>query len=163
MWIKKPKDITKQQGIAFGTMDGVVNVLGVLLSLSIATGSKTAVITGVLAAGLANALANSSGFYVSEETTGLYTERQIIFATITAFLSSFGSALLVLLPTFIFDLTAGLWSGFFIGIIMLFVIGYAFSYADKRRAIIIGIKYVSIGLIVSAIGFTLGLIVDRFI
>jgi VIT1/CCC1 family predicted Fe2+/Mn2+ transporter len=163
MWLKKPEGINKQQGIAFGTMDGVVNILGVLLSLSIATDSRLAVIAGVLAAGLANALANSSGFYVSEETEGLYTEKEIIIATIIAFASSFGSALLVLLPIFLINLVTGVWISILIGIILLFVVGYFFSHVDKKRAIKIGLKYIAIGLIVSAAGFVLGLVVDILI
>jgi VIT1/CCC1 family predicted Fe2+/Mn2+ transporter len=163
MWLKKPEGINKQQGIAFGTMDGVVNILGVLLSLSIATDSRVAVIAGVLAAGLANAFANSSGFYVSEETEGLYTEKEIIVATIIAFVSSFGSAILVLLPIFLINLVAGLWLSFIIGIILLFIVGYFFSHVDKKRAVKIGLKYVAIGIIVSAAGFALGLVVDALV
>lgn len=163
MWIKKPKAITKQQGIAYGTMDGVVNVLGVLLSLSIATDSKIAVITGVLAAGLSNALANSSGFYVSEETEGLFTEKEIIISTIIAFFSSLTSALLVLLPTILLNHRAGIWYGLIIGIALLFLIGFLFSHKEKTSSLKVGIKYVFIGIIVSFLGFVLGTIIDRLV
>ena len=162
MWLKKPKQLNKQQGIAFGVMDGVVNVLGVLLALSVATESKVAIITGVLAAGVANALANSSGFYVSEETEGIYTQKEIITSTVLAFISSFFSAVVVLLPTFIFNLKTGLWIGFLIGILMLFAIGYIFSHANRKIAAKIGLKYVILGAAVSLLGFLIGLLVQRW-
>jgi len=163
MWLKKPRNITKQQGIAFGVMDGVVNVLGVLLALNFATESKLAVIAGVLAAGIANALANSSGFYVSEETEGVHTQKEILSSTILAFFSSFISAILVLLSTIFFDLRVGLWSGFFIGIILLFLIGYIFSHQERKIAAEIGIKYVAIGILVSILGFLIGVLVNNWI
>lgn len=163
MWIKKPKNITKTQGIAFGIMDGVVNVLGVLLSLNIATQSKPAVIAGVLAAGLANALANSSGFYVSEETEDIHTKKEIIQASLMAFFSSFLSAFFVLLPTIFLSLKTGLWLGILIGIILLFTIGDLFSHKERKIAAEIGLKYVSIGLIVAFIGFLIGLLVNKLI
>lgn len=163
MWVKKPKNVTKAQGIAFGVMDGVVNVLGVLLALNIATESKLAVVAGVLAAGIANALANSSGFYVSEETEGVHSQKEILSSTILAFFASFISAIIVLLPTIFFNLRTGLWIGFFLGIILLFLIGYVFSHQERKIAAEIGIKYVAIGIIVSILGFLIGTLVNSWI
>jgi VIT1/CCC1 family predicted Fe2+/Mn2+ transporter len=163
MWIKRLKRISRGQSIAFGTMDGVVNVMGVAAGIDVATSSKLAVIAGILAAGLANALANSSGFYVEEETAGFYPEKEIERNTAVAFLCSFGSALVISIPIFLLGLGWGVLIGAAIGILLLFLIGYFFAHKEKGQSIKIGLKYVVIGLGAMAICYLIGLFVEKLI
>ena len=54
------------QGVAFGTMDGLITILGVVIGIASATENAGAVIIAGLVAGLANAFGNTFGFYASE-------------------------------------------------------------------------------------------------
>ena len=64
--MKKIDIIEGFQGVAFGTMDGLITVLGVVIGIANATESSGIVVISGLVAGLANAFGNSFGFYASE-------------------------------------------------------------------------------------------------
>jgi hypothetical protein len=54
------------QGTAFGVMDGVITILGVVIGVAEATGNATLIVVTGTVAGVANAFGNSIGFYASE-------------------------------------------------------------------------------------------------
>ena len=54
------------QGAAFGVIEATIMMLGVMIGLSI-TGDKRVLLLGVVAAGVADAVANGAAFYISEE------------------------------------------------------------------------------------------------
>ncbi len=54
------------QGVAFGTMDGLITILGVVIGIATATDSSAIVIISGVVVGVANSFGNSFGFYASE-------------------------------------------------------------------------------------------------
>lgn len=152
----KYKNKTIEQGIVLGTMDGVVNVLGVMAGLTLAgTGSHT-IILGILSAGLANAIANSSGFYVSEETIS-HDQPTIIKATLSSFVTSFLGAGILALPVIFLQPMPGFIISATIGFALLFTLGAVFSVSKNRYTL--GLKYALIGLIAVAAGYIIGEII----
>ena len=64
------------QGGVFGVMEASIMMIGVLLGLSV-TGDKFIISLGLLSAGIADAIANTASFYVSEESEMIHTQREI--------------------------------------------------------------------------------------
>lgn len=152
----KYKNKTIEQGIVLGTMDGVVNILGVMAGLTLSGTSSNTILLGILSAGLANAIANSSGFYVSEETVS-HDQPTIIKATLSSFATSFIGAVVLALPVIFLSPIAGFITSAIIGFILLFTLGAIFSEAKNKFTL--GLKYALIGLIAVAAGFIIGEIV----
>ena len=155
----KYKNKSISQGIAFETMDGVVNVLGIIAGLSLAGVDSRTIILGAIAAGFANAIANSSGFYVSEESILADKEVNIIKATIVAFLSSLVSALILSIPILLFLPLTGLLASVVLGLTILFILGIVFS-SSKTSRTKLGIRYVIIGLFATVAGLLIGVLID---
>lgn len=149
----KYKNKTVEQGIVLGTMDGVVNVLGVMAGLALAGTSSNTILLGILSAGMANAIANSSGFYVSEETIS-HDQPTIIKATLASFVTSFLGAIILALPVIFLSPMAGFIASVILGFTLLFTLGTVFSVAKNKYTL--GLKYALIGLIAVAAGYLIG-------
>lgn len=152
----KYKNKTIEQGIVLGTMDGVVNVLGVMAGLALSGTGTNTIALGILSAGLANAIANSSGFYVSEETIS-HDQPTIIKATLSSFATSFLSAIILVLPVLLLSPVAGFITSAAIGFAFLFTLGTIFSTSKNKYSL--GLKYALIGIIAVIAGYIIGEII----
>ena len=85
-------------GISFGLVSGVLTTLGLLIGLAVSTQSKAAVIGGILTIAIADALSDSFGVHLSQESSGENTQKQVWEATFATFLSKFLFALTFLIP-----------------------------------------------------------------
>jgi VIT1/CCC1 family predicted Fe2+/Mn2+ transporter len=113
-------------GFSFGLVSGVLTTLGLLIGLGVSTESKSAVIGGILTIAIADALSDSFGVHLSQESSGNNSKRQIWEATFSTFFSKFIFALSFLIPVIILDLelavlVSTLWGLFLIGLLSYFV------------------------------------------
>ncbi|HUK26952.1 MAG TPA: VIT1/CCC1 transporter family protein [Candidatus Acidoferrales bacterium] len=160
------------QGVAFGTVDGMITILGVVIGIATATQNSGAVIVAGLVAGLANAFGNTFGFYASElaeraehiqENEHLNSINETNRSTLLAFLHSVASTIVIVAPFIIFGLRDAMVSSLIIGLVLLFALGIAvgkFSHASPWR---FGIRYVLLGLIGTALSFIVGVVVGQFL
>ncbi|MBN2111965.1 hypothetical protein JW707_02590, partial [Candidatus Woesearchaeota archaeon] len=117
------------QGATFGVMEATIMMLGVLLGLSV-TGQKFIIILGLFTAGIADSLANSASFYVSEESEMIHTRKEIFKATKMCFLGTFLTAVIIALPiVLIKNIQASIAASFSVGIITLIFLG---NYMSKK-------------------------------
>ena len=160
------------QGVAFGTVDGMITILGVVIGIATATQNSSAVIVAGLVAGLANAFGNSFGFYASElaERAEHIQENQRVNSTIEtnrstllAFLHSVGSTIVIVAPFIFFGLRDAMGCSLIIGLVLLFALGAVvgrFSHSSPWK---FGIRYVLLGLAGTALSFIVGTVVGKFI
>jgi vacuolar iron transporter family protein len=76
-------------GISFGLTSAVITTLGLMVGLHSATGSRLAVLGGVLTIAIADAFSDALGIHVSEESECIHTTRQTWGATIATFVTKF--------------------------------------------------------------------------
>jgi len=74
-------------GITFGLTSAVITTLGLMVGLSSGTGSKMAVLGGVLTIAIADAFSDALGIHVSEESENVHTTKEIWGATAATFLA----------------------------------------------------------------------------
>ena len=153
------------QGVAFGTMDGLITILGVVIGIASATESSRAVVISGLVAGIANAFGNSLGFYASElaERAEHIQENQHVSSmtetrrsTILAFVHSLVSTIVIVAPFALFGLTFAMTVSLILALTLLFALGTLvgrFSHASPWR---FGIRYVLLGLAGAALSFVVG-------
>src|SRR5512136_2313655 len=100
------------ESIAFGATDGCICFLGIIVAVARATSNIEAVIIAAVAGGIADAMGNSVGFFVSqstertvqlnatngEEHDHVHTEREVYMSGVATFLATVAVLGLLLLP-----------------------------------------------------------------
>lgn len=107
-------------GVSFGLVSGVLTTLGLLIGIGISTESKIAVISGVLTIAIADALSDAFGIHLSQESSGVKSDKHIWEATFATFVSKFLFALTFLIPILLFKIDVAIvisivWGMFLIG------------------------------------------------
>jgi predicted membrane protein (TIGR00267 family) len=158
------------QGVAFGTVDGVITILGVVIGIATATQNAEAVVIAGLVAGLANAFGNSFGFYASElaERAEHIQENQHVSSMIEtrrssllAFAHSIASTLVIVAPFAILGLRYAVIASLIVALVLLFALGAVvgrFSHSSPWK---FAIRYVILGLVGAALSFMGGAVVGR--
>ena len=160
--MKRPKNkLDGLHGFSFGTIDAVINMLGITMGLSVIE-NKTALIIGLLAGGIANSFGNAAGFHVSEEAEGIHTKREVWESTFMAGIGTFFPSLILLVPLLLTDLATAVpiiaVLGIFLVVIISVVIGKRLKY-KSREIFDLSVEYVSVCLAVILVT----LLVGRFI
>jgi len=153
------------QGVAFGTMDGLITILGVVIGIASATENTSAVIIAGLVAGLANAFGNTFGFYASElaeraehiqENQRLNSMTETRRSTVLAFTHSVGSTIVIVAPFSVLGLTTAIFTSLIFASLLLFALGGfvgKFSHASPLK---FGLRYVTLGLMGAGLSFVVG-------
>jgi len=153
------------QGVAFGTMDGLITILGVVIGIASATQNSELVVISGFVAGLANAFGNSFGFYASElaERAEHIQENQHVSSmaetrrsTLLAFVHSIASTLVIVAPFVILGLMYAMITSLILALVLLFALGALvgkFSHASPWK---FGIRYVLLGLAGATLSFMVG-------
>jgi predicted membrane protein (TIGR00267 family) len=158
------------QGIAFGLMDGLITMLGIIMGISTATGDAKLVITAGIIGGIANGFANSIGLYASElaergqqiqdkkrgKQTHIHTMKEIWIASGLAFVSSIVALILPIVPFMLFPIQQSMIVAFVISSLLLFFLGYEVGRISEEDGLGMGIKYVLAGLFGAVVCFMIG-------
>ncbi|MCF7860180.1 hypothetical protein K9M09_00980 [Patescibacteria group bacterium] len=95
-------------GLGFGLTSAVITTLGLMIGLNASTGSKLAVIGGILTIAVADAFADALGVHVSKETEEGAIAKEVWAATGFTFLFKFIFALTFLIPILLLSLNTAI-------------------------------------------------------
>jgi predicted membrane protein (TIGR00267 family) len=158
------------QGVAFGTMDGLITILGVVIGIASATHNSEEVVVSGLVAGLANAFGNSFGFYASElaERAEHMQENQHVSSmaetrrsTLLAFAHSLASTIVIVAPFVMFGLMYAMIDSLILALALLFALGTVVGRFSQVSPWKFGIRYVLLGIAGAALSFMVGAVVGR--
>lgn len=90
-------------GLSFGLTSGVITTLGLMMGLHASTGSRAALVGGIITIAIADALSDALGIHISEESRNSNSERGIWAATVTTFLAKFCMAMSFLALVLLLD------------------------------------------------------------
>jgi predicted membrane protein (TIGR00267 family) len=154
------------QGVAFGTMDGLITILGVVIGIASATESSTIVIISGIVVGVANSFGNCFGFYASElaergehiqESQHVSSMTETKRSTILAFVTSLASMALLVVPfALLTNLSHAMVVSLTVALAMLFVLGALVGKLSRESPWKFGIHYVLLGLIGATLSFVVG-------
>ena len=136
-------------------MEGIIMVLGTMMGLSV-TNNKFILLLGVWAAGLSDSFANAAGILVSQETERHHSRKEVRKSTILCFFSTLAMVILLSIPLVFFKFSTAVVISETIGLVLLGFLGYVVGKIRKVDATRQIIKYVAMGVVVSAITFGLG-------
>src|SRR3989338_4259585 len=91
-------------GVGFGIGSGIVTTLGLMIGLAVSTSQKDIVINGVLIIAIVDALSDSFGMHISQESNKIVKERDVWRSTFSTFVFKFIVAISFLLPVIFFSL-----------------------------------------------------------
>jgi len=66
-----------KKGLSFGLTSGVITTLGMMVGLNASTGSRIAIIGGIMAIAVADAFSDAVGIHIAEESENRHSEREI--------------------------------------------------------------------------------------
>lgn len=164
--MRGPNLVEGFQGTAFGLMDGLVTILGVVIGMAQATNQPMlVVVTGVIA-GVANSFGNAIGFYASElaeqgehiqeKRVHLSSNTEIYRSTLLAFSASVVSTLILVAPFLLLETRPAMVVSVTIAIGLLFALGFYVGHFSRKDRLRYGLRYVLLGLAGTIISFLIG-------
>lgn len=164
------------ESIAFGLTDGIICFLGIIVGVARATSNPVLVIIAGIAGGIADALGNSVGFFVSQTTeravqihgveegteSRIHSKKEVWMSGIFSFLATIVALILLLSPfTFL-----GVWNAtslsFLIGTVLAFVLGSYVGKLGKENPYKSGLKYAIITIAGAAVAYLVGEMLNIF-
>lgn len=143
-------------GFSFGLTSATITTLGVIIGLSVGTGSRLAVIGGVLTVALADAFSDGLGIHLSEESEGVHTTKEIWLSTISTFLTKLVFALTFAIPVIFLDTTLAIIISVFWGAALLSVFSYHLAKAQKEKPYKVIFEHLLTALIVIIVSYFIG-------
>jgi VIT1/CCC1 family predicted Fe2+/Mn2+ transporter len=143
-------------GLSFGLTSAVITTLGLMVGLHSGTGSKLAVLGGVLTIAIADAFSDALGIHVSEESENVHTPRQVWAATLSTLLSKCGFALTFVVPILLLPLSIAVIVSLVWGLSVLTILSYSMARTRGARPWKIIAEHVSIAVIVIAVTHGVG-------
>lgn len=113
-------------GFCFGLTSGIITTLGLMVGLNTGTGSKLAVIGGILTIAVADAFSDALGIHISEEAENAHSTREVWESTVFTFTSKFLVATTFIVPVLLFDLPMAMvvsliWGFLVLGVLSVFL------------------------------------------
>ncbi len=158
------------ESAAFGMTDGVICFLGIIIGVARATGDPKAVLIAAIVGGVADALGNSIGFFVSQsaeravqiqeangnEESHVHTEKEVWLSGVSSFLATLATLALILPPFFFLTIWPATMVSFVTGIILAFALGNYIGKLGTGSRFKSGLKYALITVAGAAVAYGIG-------
>lgn len=163
------------QGAAFGLTDGVICITGLIIGVAVATSNLNVILIAAITGGLADALGNAIGFYLSEYTErgsqihardehGIRTEvhslREVFLSGALSFLATVFVLSVLLVPFFFLDINRSIICSFVTAIVILFSLGTYVGKLSGESSTHTGIVYVVLGIFGATISYFVGYVLQ---
>jgi VIT1/CCC1 family predicted Fe2+/Mn2+ transporter len=150
-------------GVSFGMTSGIITTLGLMVGLESGTGSRIAVLSGILTIAVADAFSDALGIHMSEESENRHSAREIWESTVFTFLAKFLFASSFILPLFLFRLTTAIIVAIAWGFFLLGGFSFLLARAEKVRPLPVIAEHVLIAGAVILISQGVGSLIHRFL
>lgn len=158
------------QGAAFGLADGVICILGMIVGVAAATNDVRFIIVAAVTGGIADALGNSFGFYLSEMTergaqihqisqgksVSAHSMREVSISGILSFVATAFVVVILLVPFFFATIPIAVFVASAEGILVLFFLGYYVGRLSHESPIGMAARYVLVGAIGAVLSYFIG-------
>ncbi len=149
-------------GLSFGLTSAIITTLGLMVGIYSGTRSRVAVLGSILIIAIADALSDSLGIHMSEESENRHTPMEIWESTLYTFLSKFVFATTFIIPVIIFDLKLAIIISIIWGILMLAIFSFYLARNEKTAAWKVILEHIFVAVIVIITTHSVGLFIRRF-
>jgi|SRR3989339_386624 len=149
-------------GFSFGLTSATITTLGLMVGLNSSTGSKLAVMGGIMTIAIADAFSDALGIHISEESENKHTSKEIWTATISTFLTKFLFALTFVVPVLLLELDMAIIVGVIWGLLALALMSYKMAKAQNSHYLMVVCEHLFIAFVVIVISHYVGHMVSYF-
>jgi vacuolar iron transporter family protein len=146
-------------GFSFGITTGIITTLGLMVGMFYGTKSKLVIIGAILTIAVADALADSLGVHISQETT-TKDHKNVWIATFTTFIVKFLFTLTFLIPVLLFTLQTAIVISIIYGLTILGILSYKIGREKPWYAVM---EHLGIALLVIVATYFVGKGIALFI
>ncbi|MFC1514359.1 hypothetical protein ACFL5X_00460 [Candidatus Omnitrophota bacterium] len=143
-------------GLSFGSSSAIITTLGLMVGLYSGTGSKLAVIGGILVIAIADAFSDAVGIHISEEAENKHTPKEIWLATLFTFLFKFIFSIIFIIPVLAFNLPIAMLVSVIWGLFLLSIVSFYLARQQKEKAWKVISEHLAIALVVIALTHLVG-------
>lgn len=165
------------ESVAFGLTDGIICFLGIIVGVARATGSSVDILIAAIIGGIADALGNSIGFFVSQSTERavqmrgaeegnnmhIHSKKEVWLSGVFSFLATLLVLVLLLVPFALFEVWTATTASFIIGTVSAFILGTYIGNLSKENRFKCGVKYAFITIAGAVISYGVGEIIHIYI
>jgi len=108
-------------GFNFGLTSGIITTLGLMVGLHASTHSKLVVIGGILTIAIADALSDSMGIHMTEESEFTHTTKEVWESTFSTIFFKFVFSSVFIIPILLLKLSKAIVISIMFGLYLLFV------------------------------------------
>ena len=149
-------------GLSFGLTSAIITTLGLMVGIYSGTRSRVAVLGAILIIAIADALSDSLGIHMSEESEHKHTPLEIWESTLYTFLSKFIFAATFIVPVIIFDLKLEVFISIIWGLLLLTVFSFYLARDAKTAAWKVILEHIFVAVVVIIATHSVGLFIRRF-
>lgn len=149
-------------GLSFGLTSAIITTLGLMVGIYSGTRSRLAVLGSIIIIAIADALSDSLGIHMSEESENKHTSREIWESTIYTFLSKFIFAATFIVPVIIFDLKLAVIISIIWGLLLLIIFSFYLARNEKTSAWKVILEHIFVAVVVIIATHSVGIFIRRF-
>ncbi len=160
--IKQSEKRSIRTGFGFGITSGVITTLGLMIGLNAGTGSKPAVLGGVLTIAMADAFSDALGIHIAEEAKCQQKTKDIWLATLATFLAKFIFAFSFIIPIIIFPLEKAVLISVLLGLTYLAIFSFYLGQRQNESPWPIILEHLLIAILVIFLSQFLGKLIKNY-
>jgi VIT1/CCC1 family predicted Fe2+/Mn2+ transporter len=149
-------------GLSFGLTSAIITTLGLMVGIYSGTRSRIAVLGAILIIAIADALSDSLGIHMSEESENKHTPREIWESTLYTFLSKFIFAATFLIPVIFFNLRLAVIVSIIWGLLLLTIFSFYLARNEKTSAWKVIFEHIFVAVIVIIATHSVGLLIHLY-
>lgn len=150
-------------GISFGITSGIITTLGLIMGLYEGTGSKTAVIGGILTIAVADSMSDALGIHISEESENIHSSKAVWISTMSTFISKFIFASTFIIPIAIFDLEFAIIISIIWGLFLMTVTSYIIAIQNGSKTLHVIFEHLTVTILVIISTYYIGSLINNII
>jgi VIT1/CCC1 family predicted Fe2+/Mn2+ transporter len=143
-------------GLGFGLTSAVITTLGLMIGLNASTGSKLAVIGGILTIAVADAFSDALGVHVAKETEDGAVAKEVWAATGFTFLFKFIFALTFIIPVLLLSLNVAIIVSIVWGLSILSILSFCLAKNQGQSRFESLSEHLGVAILVLLISNTVG-------
>ena len=145
-----------KKGFSFGLTSAIITTLGLIVGLHSSTHNKMVVLGAVLIIAIGDALSDSLGMHISQESVATHTHREVWESTISTFMAKFIMALTFVVPILLLPLSTAIIVSIIWGLLIITLFSYYLAKIQKIEPYKVIFEHVLIAVVVIIITHFVG-------
>jgi len=159
------------EGVAFGLADGIICFIGIIIGVAVATQSVRLVVISGIIGGIADALGNSFGFFISQsaergvqisnveeygQELRVHSKKEVLMSAVLSFGATILALVFLIFPFLFLSIFPAVASTFLIGSLALFILGRYVAKMSRESTFKTGLKFALLGISGAIVSYLVG-------